>query len=68
MFIEHECTISVVFELLISSVEEVPRFRSETSKNRDHAFSELMNRGGNDRGDRRERRKESLETEKEKKY
>jgi len=64
MFIEHECTISVVFELLISSVEEVPRFRSETSKNRDHAFSELMNRGGNDRGDRRE----SLETEREKKY
>ncbi len=55
MFIEHECTISVVFGLLISSVEEVPRFRSETSKNRDHAFSELMNGGGNDRVDRRER-------------
>jgi len=57
MFIVHECRISVVFGLLISSVEEVlevPRFRSETSKNRDHPFSELMNRGGNDRGDRRE--------------
>ncbi len=54
----HECKISVVFGLLISSVEEVlevPRFRLENSKNRDHPFSEPMNRGGNDRGERRER-------------